>query len=128
MVVAVALHLERPLRVAELDVVEHGPDAASGVRAGDLYLRHMTVVDGHCVGQYRSDRAHELVAPVGGVGRVLEPGVEVIGEEVGPLVPLLGVHEPEVPGLQLLDLLDVGERVGVHGSSSASSTWSCPSS
>jgi hypothetical protein len=31
----------------------------------------------------------------------------VVGEQVPPRVPVLGVHQPEVPRLELLDLLDL---------------------
>ena len=36
-----------------------------------------------------------------------------VGEDQAPVVPLLEVHEPEVPGLELLDRLDVEELL--HG-------------
>jgi hypothetical protein len=118
-VVAVALQaLRRPVS-REGEVIEHGPDASGRVGSGDGDLGHVAVVGGDDAVEDLGEEGEDPVRTVldGAVG-VEDRGV---GEERGEAGPVLGVHEPEVAGLELFDLLDVEEalqpigRVGHRG-------------
>src|SRR5262245_64268434 len=109
LLVVVAVSLERELR--QLDVVEHRPDPPGARRARELDLGHVPVVDR---GRGREDLpvlGDDVVAPVEVQLRMrpLDDPLEVLGEDLRPLVPALLVHQAEVTRLELLDLLDLDD-------------------
>src|SRR5207248_2863045 len=88
--------------------VLQGPDASGGRFGSQLDLRHVPVMDGDDVSQDLLEPGHEVVGALyDAVARVGGVDVHVVGEHLAHVIPFLGVHQPEVPGLELLEGLDV---------------------
>src|SRR5579859_4384602 len=118
MVVTEALH--GPAVLGIVDPVEHRPDPTRFAVAGELDGGHVALVDRDCGQEDLGDVLDERVSPDrGGFGRLREHRVldvedQVIGEQLTPVGPVLGVHEPEVPRLELVEIKDVLCPVRAH--------------
>src|ERR1700722_454598 len=110
-VVAIALDPGGPVRVE--DVVEHRPNSGGLGRAQKRDLGHVAVMRGERI---RERPRHEFEVLRVGLRRSVQLGGQVmdavLGEQVLPGVPVFGVHQPEVPRLELLDLLNIPQLRG----------------
>jgi hypothetical protein len=106
-----------PVGSIPLEVVDHRPDPACSVGAGEANLGHVTVVNRRHLLQARAQVADPLVRVVPDSRRFESA---IVREEQSPFVPLLRVHVPEVPRLQLLDRLEVDQLVQCVGTHRAS--------